>query len=112
MGGAVPHEGRVEVFFRDAWGTVCDDGWGNVDGNVVCRQLGYTRAERVVGNAFFGQGVGNIWLDEVACTGGEGNITQCSSNSVGAHNCFHFEDAGVVCVGEYMANTCSMMPFR
>ncbi|XP_071959278.1 scavenger receptor cysteine-rich domain-containing protein DMBT1-like isoform X1 [Antedon mediterranea] len=95
--GAIPSEGRVEVYAEGAWGTVCDDSWDRNDGDVVCKELGYERAERVTVTGSFGQGTGNILLDNVGCTGAEHSLGNCSHNGLGVHNCAHYEDAGVIC---------------
>ncbi len=39
--------GRLEIFLRGEWGTVCDDGFGTTEGDVACRQLGYSSASSV-----------------------------------------------------------------
>ena len=41
MNGSGPHEGRVEVCYNGQWGTICDDGWGQIEAEVVCTQIGY-----------------------------------------------------------------------
>ncbi|NWQ70876.1 SRCRL protein, partial [Neopipo cinnamomea] len=40
-----------------------------------------------------------IWLDEVNCTGTENSILECPAKPWGDNNCFHGEDAGVICSG-------------
>ncbi|NXJ86618.1 DMBT1 protein, partial [Trogon melanurus] len=91
--------GRVEVFHHRQWGTVCDNSWSLAEATVVCRQLGCGTAVSAPGSAYFGQGSGRIWLDEVNCTGTETALSECLVNTWGSSSCDHRKDAGVVCSG-------------
>ena len=97
--GSNIYEGRVEVCVYNRWGTVCDDDWDTSDAEVVCRQLGYNLTSNAVAysRAFFGQGTGHIWLDNVQCTGSENELLNCSHNGIDVHNCDHGDDASVIC---------------
>ena len=64
----------------------------------ACISVGAIAVEK----AYFGQGEVHIFLDEVACTGNETSLLHCSGTDAGLHNCYHVEDAGVVCPGLYL----------
>ncbi|XP_029302451.1 HHIP-like protein 1 [Cottoperca gobio] len=91
--------GRVEIFIRGEWGTVCDDLFTSKAGTVVCRQVGYTTALAVMKRAVLGEAerTVRILLDDVECEGGERSLLECKRSRVGKHNCSHGEDVGVIC---------------
>ncbi|XP_023564346.1 antigen WC1.1-like [Octodon degus] len=102
MDGDSHCSGRVEVLHQGSWGTICDDNWDLRDAHVVCRQLGCGVALNATVSSHFGQGSGDIWLDELNCTGEETHVWKCSSQSWGQHDCWHKEDAGIIC-SEFLA---------
>ena len=65
----------------------------------------------------FGAGSGEIWLDNVECTGEESRLIDCPAEAIGDDNCRHSEDAGARCNGTFsrrcysitvIATTCSL----
>uniref|UniRef100_K1QMN9 Neurotrypsin n=1 Tax=Magallana gigas TaxID=29159 RepID=K1QMN9_MAGGI len=98
MGGTSPMEGRVEIYYNNEWGTLCDDSWDSMAASVVCFMLGFSRENAIPKpSAYFGQGRGRIWMDDIVCQGTERDLFHCNKSSVGTHNCGHSEDAGVIC---------------
>ena len=41
--GTALNDGRVEICFNHAWGTICNNGFGRPDAGVICQQLGLSR---------------------------------------------------------------------
>ena len=49
--------------------------------------------------AYYEQGNGTIWLDDMQCDGTEERLLDCRARPIGEHNCGHHKDVGVVCSG-------------
>ena len=77
---------------------MCDNRFSGSDAKVVCRQLGYSTSNaKVLGGAYYGPGGGPVWLDEVTCSGSESRLSYCTHSGWRNTDCYHSEDAGVVC---------------
>ncbi|XP_055990699.1 scavenger receptor cysteine-rich type 1 protein M130 isoform X1 [Sorex fumeus] len=98
QGGNSTCSGRVELWHRGSWGTVCDDSWDINDAHVVCRQLGCGPAVEALKEAAFGQGTGPIWRSGVECRGNESSLWDCPPGTWGHSDCGHKEDAAVRCL--------------
>lgn len=59
----------------------------------------YNAGPEAFGQAYFGQGQGEIYLENVQCNGSENSLEDCPASELGVHDCNHSEDAGVRCQG-------------
>jgi len=56
-----------------------------------CRFVGYMTRN------VFGYGSGQIWLDDVLCSGSESSVSECRHSGWGVHNCSHTQDVAISC---------------
>ena len=84
------HIGRLEVLHKGVWGTVCDNGFGQAEADVVCRQLGYDiypggdQAVLYDGTVDYTAKGGPIWInyggDKGPCQGNEDDLRECQAS--------------------------------
>ena len=105
-GGTSNLEGRVEVLVSGQWGTICDPQFDRNDGNVVCRQLGFSESRDIYTYSQFG-GANNTTpfsLGIVYCSGSEVQLGDCYGASIKlphATSCNHStDDVSIRCYGE------------
>ncbi|XP_076238933.1 uncharacterized protein LOC143182076 [Calliopsis andreniformis] len=94
------HEGRVEVKILGVWGQVCDDGFGTIDADVICKELGFVLgALEVRPGGYYGnlEPPTRFMVDQLRCRGNETSLRECDFEGWGVHNCQPEEAVGVVC---------------
>lgn len=90
------YEGNVYAVNHDEFfGPVCDDGWGDAEANVVCRQLGFAQGNATTESLFGVVYTSNFAMDDIHCEGDEEHLQDCSYDSV--DDCNIWEGAGVIC---------------
>eukprot|EP00118_Oscarella_pearsei_P014338 m.122317 g.122317 ORF g.122317 m.122317 type:complete len:395 (+) comp37779_c0_seq7:725-1909(+) len=94
VNGSSSYEGRVEIFHKGEWGAVCGKRWTIQNAHVVCRQLGFPGATKLLN---FSSGINRIWMDNVQCRGNEEDLTDCLFAGWGNHSCNQSYEAGVEC---------------
>ena len=76
-GSSLSSAGTINVLYYGIWGGILSR---NIDirvGHVVCRQLGYSGAERIFRYPWFGRVIGPLWIWSIQCNGNETEISQC-----------------------------------
>ena len=76
-GSSLSFAGTINVLYYGIWGGILGFYVDIRVGHVVCRQLGYSRAERIFSYASFGRVIGPLWIWSIQCNGNETEISQC-----------------------------------
>lgn len=82
------------------WGQVCDDGFGMIDADVICREIGFELgALEIRPGGFFGNmdPPTRFMVDQLKCRGNETSLRECDFDGWGVHDCSPEEAVGVVC---------------
>ena len=85
-GSSLSFAGTINVLYYGIWGGILGFYADIRVGDVVCRQLGYPRAERIFGYASFGRVIGPFWIWSIQCNGNETEISQCKVVTTSLHS--------------------------
>ncbi|KAM4652166.1 scavenger receptor cysteine-rich domain-containing group B protein-like [Discoglossus pictus] len=96
--GPDPCEGRLEIYFENAWGTVCSGMWDLNDAGVVCGELGCGSALEASTTGKYGQGPPYGGLTYFQCTGTESSLLSVLYTYL-PHSHLYQSDSGVKCSG-------------
>ncbi|NXY91408.1 CD6 protein, partial [Alcedo cyanopectus] len=94
-GGLDGCAGRVEVFFRGTWSTVCDSSWYELEAEVLCHTLG---CGEPLQHLSFPHTLPTKMLYQ--CEGRPPSLAQCHWTYNKSAPCHQSRAAGVVCNGE------------
>ena len=100
--GVSPNEGRLLVYYNEAWGEVCDSydtPWSKTNSHAICRILGFSYALYATQYAatVYGQKIEFAWLRGLRCEGNESNVSDCPEARWGTFHCSANNGIGLIC---------------
>lgn len=60
------------------------------------------RALQAFVGAYFGEGTGPVFLENLGCSGNEKHLDSCSASGLFSTSCRHSHDVGVACLSKYI----------
>ncbi|XP_038073143.1 deleted in malignant brain tumors 1 protein-like [Patiria miniata] len=98
-GGGNPKSGRVELFFKGQWSTLCNFEWADSDADVVCRQLGFLGPSIAVTGIIPDGELRPLYISFEACRDDEARLAQCilEETVLGRYGCRRDTAAEVIC---------------
>ena len=77
----VSYAGRIEVFFNNEWGQLCNNIFRQDALNVVCSQIGYASMDSpsLIGDLTLPEN-SRVWIYDINCIGNESTLLECPSD--------------------------------
>lgn len=92
--------GRVEVYEKGKWSTICDKKWSEAEANVTCIDLGFTGAIEKLIRPRDSKDNQTVLLREYRCAGNEEYLIKCNKSKEIRSSCPGETAAGVRCKDE------------
>uniref|UniRef100_A0A8C4WFU6 CD6 molecule n=1 Tax=Gopherus evgoodei TaxID=1825980 RepID=A0A8C4WFU6_9SAUR len=104
-GGKDACAGRVEVYYRGVWNTVCDGIWYEEEMGVLCRWLGCSPSGKKLSFNYTQEG-----RMSYLCSGTEASLSWCQWHYNNSNLCHQSQAAGVICNGNAASSHTELPP--
>ena len=100
---SLPNEGFVKIAIGNGTKNVCWKSLGNSK-NVVCRQLGYVKADSLIEKAV--PSVSKVFSGSITCNDGDTKLSQCSIKDDSIQDCSQLSFIKCKFLEKEMTNEC------
>lgn len=101
----------VAVRHLDVWGSICTNGFDDMDAQVICREKGFQGGFAYYQHEYVSGNRKNLpWLSYLNCTGSEGYLARCGNIRWGdVRDCSRDTKAAVYCHDRPRPGICSLI---